>query len=365
MTTPTLAHMAGLALFLLAIGQLHATDLPRQPASAGTTPSPTMTAASVRAGPAHMPTDGTLASRAPHASAPAKAPAIPATPANHLVTDAMLGAVARDLHNELGTVRQSIDNLTKAANDKWLSALTGLVGVLAGAGVTGLFGVVLQRWRLRAEKDADDRKAARETRRAERDFGLGAMADVQTFRTRQLNEFYGPFRVLLSQIRVLRDEFDKRLLASWKEEDGALLGHRGYGRRRHLAVERPGIEVRGFRLIDEMTFVRKNYPELMSTVGEIVSTGDLLAVHLHKNGGLLDPRSTWLGKQIAVYLAHQRVLKEIFERAQSDADAMWVANYSTVYPRELDRLIERDYKRLYRSQARWAAQAAKWAESVY
>lgn len=296
---------------------------------------------------------------------PAPEPLPPALPGDHPVTDATLNTVAHDLNGQLSTIRQSIDDLSKTTGDKWLSALMGFLGVLAGAGITGGFGVMLQRWRLNAEKDADDRKAKRERRQAERDFGLAALADLQAFRARQLNEFYGPFRVLLSQIRILRDEFDQRLVASLKPGSEIRLELQGIGRRRHLVIERPDTPTRGFRLIDEMAFIQKEYPDLMSTVGEIVSTGDLLANHLHKNGGLLDPRSIWLGKHIAVYLAHQRVLKEIFERVKKDQDARWVANYSTVYPRTLDLLIERDYRRLYRSQSRWTAQAATWSEAGY
>ncbi|WP_329740737.1 hypothetical protein [Dyella sp. A6] len=277
----------------------------------------------------------------------------------------MLNAVAHDLNSQLDTIRHSIDSLSKPASDKWLSALIGLLGVLAGAGVTGGFGIILQRWRLRAEEEADDRRATRETRQAERDFGLAALADLQVFRTRQLNEFYGPFRVLLSQIRVLRDEFDQRLMASLRSGNEIRLELQGIGRRRHMVIEKPNSPPRGFRLIDEMAFVQKEFPDLMSTVGEIVSTGDLLADHLHKHGGLLDPRSTWLGKNIAIYLAHQRVLKEIFERVKKDQNISWVANYSTVYPRALDLLIERDYGRLYRSQSRWTTQAAAWSKAVY
>ncbi|SEO89691.1 hypothetical protein SAMN02800692_2604 [Luteibacter sp. UNC138MFCol5.1] len=290
--------------------------------------------------------------------------ATPALPGDRPVSDAMLNAVAHDLHKELEGISKSLDHLAGAGDDKWLAAKMGFLGVLAGAGVTGLFGIILQSWRLKAEKDADKRRAVREMRKAERDFGLEAMANLQAFRTRQLNEFYGPFRVLLSQIRVLRDEFDHRLLASWKADGGATLKFEGGGRERRLVIKRRDVPARGFRLIDEMAFVKNTYPDLMSTVGEMVSTGDLLADHLHKNGGLLDPRSTWLGAHIAVYLAHQRVLKEIFERAQCNADASWVANYSTVYPRLLDLLIERDYKRLYHSQTRWSAKAARWAEGA-
>ena len=276
----------------------------------------------------------------------------------------MLNAVVHDINGQLGSIRQNIEGLSKTASDKWLTGLMGLLGVLAGAGITGCFGVILQRWRLKAESDADDRRAKREVQRAERDFGLASLAELQAFRARQLNEFYGPFRVLLSQIRVLRDEFDQRLMASWKPGNDTRLSFKGAGRRRRLVIERPNEPARGFRLIDEMAFVHKEYPDLISTVGEIVSTGGLLVDHLHKNGGLLDPRSIWLGQHIAIYLAHQRVLKEIYERVKKDQSTSWIGNYSTIYPRALDLLIERDYGRLHRSQSRWIAQASTWSNAA-
>lgn len=285
-------------------------------------------------------------------------------PVEHVATDAMVDAAARGLHGELSEIRGRLDGLAKTTSDKWLSAIMGFIGVLAGAGVTGAFAIILQRGRIAAEDRVDERKARREQLQSERDFGLAALSDMQAFRSRQLNEFYGPFRVLLAQIRVLRDEFDQRLKASIKDGSDVCVRFEGAGRRRRLVVTRPGVQERGFRLIDEMRYVGREHPGLMSTVGELVSTGDLLATHLHQYGGLLDPRSTWLGRQIAVYLAHQRVLKEIFDRVSKDPDADNVANYSTVYPRSLDVLIERDYTRLNRSRAAWLVQAAEWSRRV-
>lgn len=285
-------------------------------------------------------------------------------PVDHAATDAMVEAVARGLHGELGEIRGRLDSLATTTSDKWLSAIIGFIGVLAGAGVTGAFAMILQRGRLAAEDRAEERKARREKIRSERDFGLGALSDMQAFRSRQLNEFYGPLRVLLAQIRVLRNEFDQRLKASIKEDSEVRVHFKGEGRRRHLMVSRSGAEEHGFRLIDEMGYVGREHPDLMSTVGELVSTGDLLAGHLHKHGGLLDPRSLWLSQQIAVYLAHQRVLKEIFDRVSKDASVDYIANYSTVYPRSLDILIERDYTRLNRSQAAWLVQATRWSRQI-
>jgi hypothetical protein len=309
-----------------------------------------------------------------HGSSPPAVPPTPSVPPHTTpatttpqplerpVTDAMLGAVARELHDELTDIHQSVDGLSKSISDRWMTALTGFLGVLAGAGVTGGIAIFLQRWRLAAEKTADDRKAKREKEQADRDFGLAALSDVQAFRTRQLNEFYGPFKVLLSQIRVLRDEFDHRLSVSLDPDSDVELRFDGSGRRKRLVITRPESAEKGFRLIDEMAFVQREYPDLMSTVGEMVSTGDLLAAHVHTHGGLLDPRSTWLGRNVAVYLAHQRVLKEIFERVKQDRNASYIANYSTVYPRALDLLIERDYTRLYKAQNRWMTRAEAWSQ---
>jgi len=277
--------------------------------------------------------------------------------------DAMLGAMTRDVGSRLDRIEAKVDLVSHSLSDRWFTAGLGFLGVLAGAAVSGGTAAYLQSKRLQSEQDAAERSSKRQEEHADRKFGLDALAVMHAFQARQLNDFYGPFRVFLAQVGALRRELDSRLLLQTQGSDISLTLS-GEGRRRRLMVVQSDNSKKGFRLIEQMPFIYQHYPHLMPNIGELVASSDLLVEHIHRNGGLLNPQSSWLGTQIATYLAHQRVMKEIYQQLIAGGLGPATANYSTVYPRLMDVLVERDYRSLRRSQQVWQRQARTWTNSA-
>lgn len=264
------------------------------------------------------------------------------------------------LNQKIDALTAKVDALPNSSSDKSLIAMVGFFSTLLGALVSALTSYVLQKQKMRQEERTTRHQAELDLRASRREKGYEALARIYEFRSRQINEFYGPLRVLLRQIKLLRVQLDSRLIA-----DGHLEGVRFQPAESRLGpfleIIREGQEPKPFRLIDEMPFLMANYAHLMPNIGEIVAIGDQISKHLHAHSGLLNPQSSWLTDRIAFYLAHQRVLKTIYDQLLSGLDGDVVKGYSAVFPRGIDLLVERDYRNLRHNLLGWHKQARKWA----
>lgn len=248
------------------------------------------------------------------------------------------------LSREIAAVRPS-------PADKWLPAIFGVAGTLLAAAIAAAAAIWLQKQKL-----AYDRKAA------ERATADKAMAEIMAFRGRQLNEFYAPLEALLRQSLVLRDEFYDRLLAKdapagiefqWREDPLASTG-------RSLWMTTGPDTCSPFRLIDQMGFLYTYYTQLMPNVGEVVRIGDLVVAHVHARIGLVRHDSSELNTKLGIYLAHQSVLKEVYENVVSSKGTVSPAGYTAAYPRGLDKLVQADCQVLRDELAEWEKTVSQW-----
>jgi hypothetical protein len=267
--------------------------------------------------------------------------------------------------------------------DKWLPAIFGAIGALFGALIAAgaaaklqagrlLHEGQIQRERLFYEERSQAEKLRHEELSAERAIGHHAMAEIMAFRSKQLNEFYGPLEALLKQGLVLRDEFYRRLESTqtekpnvtyrWQSDDEAATG-------KSLWIKRDGSDEVAFRMIDEMKLINDSYPQLLPNVAEIVRVGDLIVAHVHSRIGLVLPDSTdsgLLSDKLGIFLAHQSVLKEVFGHVDDPVDDPakdWSnLGYSASFPRGLDALVKKDSAKLRRELTNWEIKVRQWTD---
>lgn len=266
-------------------------------------------------------------------------------------TDALLNRVLAQQAEQAQQLREQIDMLRPKPWDKWLPAIFGLLGTIVGA----VSGYCLQKQRLRF-----DRRAARQAA------GIKEVSEIKQFRSRQINEFYAPLQALLKQGLVVRNEMYGRLLASnvpgvtftrITDEKAAV----GWS----LGIQRAGGEVKPFRLIDEMSVLQQSYPHLMGNVGESVRINDLIVKLVHEKVGLVLHENSELSQQLGILLAHQSVLKDVYRAVTTlGASSPPIPEYTTTFPRDLQRLVQEDCDKLRNELKQWQQQVTQWMDKM-
>lgn len=245
------------------------------------------------------------------------------------------------------------DRIAASAPSIWsilLPALIGVAGALLGAAAGGLAAYLTQRSRIAYDLKAAQRQVAHQ-----------AQADRMAFRARQLHEFYGPMRARLKQSLELRQELYAQLerhatddvAVFYKPDSEASIG-------KSLWLQVDGKEPRPFRLIEELPLLVSRFPELIPHVSEIVGISDHIAALIHEQIGLVRSSSDDLNDMLAKYLAHRSVMREAFERATTKSELPPLSGYAAVFPRGLDRIIERDFSWLRQELSGWEASVLAW-----
>lgn len=251
-------------------------------------------------------------------------------------------------------LQKQIEGLRPGWWDRWLTALTGLMGALMGTTVAAYSAYRLQRQRHQFEQ-----ASARQTA------GINELAQIKLFRSRQLNEFYGPLQALLQQGLVVRNELYARMRASPAPGvNFSDLPPRPGSQRQSLGIQHGSEDIRPFRLIDELPFIWQAYPQLMSNVGEMVRINGLIVALIHDRVGLVLHENEDLSQKLGVFLAHQSVLQDVYESVKGDSGGAAPAfGYSTTFPDGLQEAVDGDCVKLRDELREWEERVTRWSQS--
>lgn len=305
---------------------------------------------------------------APQAVPPAPAAEHGAAPAPTEIDSASAASIAQTVEqltqaqiqhsDQLDRIQQAlekqIEGLRPSRWDKWLSALAGLAGALLGATVAACSAYLLQKQRQQFEQTA-----ARQTA------GINELAQIKQFRSRQLNEFYGPLQALLQQGLVVRDELYRRMtVAPAAGVAFSNLPPRPGSQHQSLGIQHGTEPVVPFRLIDELPFIQQAYPQLMSNVGEMVRINSLVVALIHDKVGLVLHENSDLSQKLGVFLAHQSVLQEVHASVKGSGGSTVPAHgYSTTFPAGLQEAVDADCTKLRNELRQWEEQVTQWSQS--
>lgn len=256
---------------------------------------------------------------------------------------------AKEAARQNQALREKIKAITPSITDKIVT-----VGIALGSALVGaLSAYLLQRQRLRHDEKTAQRAA-----------GIKELSEIKQFRGRQLNEFYAPLEALLKQGLVVRDEFYAYLLATtlptirFKRVPDEIATN-GWS----LSVSQGQAEARPFRLLVDLPMIQESFPDVMSTVGELVRINGQIVKLIHKKVGFVLHENTELSRQLGTFLAHQSVLDEMY-KAVKDGRAVSVPTYSTTFPRSLQRLVIDDCNLLRTELSEWERNVARWVKEM-
>jgi hypothetical protein len=255
-------------------------------------------------------------------------------------------AQAKEQARASQALQDKVDALRPNFADKAVTGLIALFSALIGA----LSAFALQRQRLKYEE-----------RSARRSVGIKELSEIKQFRSRQLNEFYAPLETSLKQGLVVRNELYARLLATndsslkfGKVKDGrAAVGW-------SLTVARPQKKPEPFRLLLDLNDIAQKFPDVMSTVGELMRINAQVVKLIHRKVGLVKHANTQLNELLGTYLAHQSVLNDVY-KAIIDGKPMAALTYTTTFPRGLQQLVTEDCNELRNELKQWEDQVSQWS----
>lgn len=188
-----------------------------------------------------------------------------------------------------------------------------------------------------------------------------------SYRAKQLNELYVPLQALLHQSKVVRDELYKVLVAEGVGVHRFVLEKDSdFPEKESLFVVSDGGN-RPFRLIDYLYVIAKEAPLLVPRVEVIVSINQAVVRLLQDKVGFIRPSSVELSEAVGTFLAHQRILEDVYAAAKKLGDSdestknpSTLPMYSTAFPRKFLGLVSDDVVVLRRELADWESDVTKW-----
>lgn len=216
-------------------------------------------------------------------------------------------------------------------------------------------------WIIHARRIKHERRAERSSA------GLKGRAELMTYRARQLNELYVPLQALLLQSKVVRDELYEVLIVEGAGVHRFVLDQdMELPDKRSLFVVSDGTK-KPFRLIDYLYVIARAKPSLLPRVEVIVSINQAVVRLLQDKVGFIRPASVELSRAVGTFLAHQRILEDVFAAAKKLGDlggqtetSSALPIYNTAFPRELPDLVSADVDALRRELADWEKDVTEW-----
>ena len=130
-----------------------------------------------------------------------------------------------------------------------------------------------------------------------------------------------------------------------------------------LSVTRGGVEARPFRLLVDLPMIQESFPDVMSTVGEMVRINGQIVKLIHKKVGFVLHENTELSRQLGTFLAHHSVLDEMY-KAVTAGGVVAVPSYSTTFPRGLQQLVIDDCNMLRAELSEWERDVSRWVKEM-
>ncbi|WP_170801257.1 hypothetical protein [Stutzerimonas stutzeri] len=248
----------------------------------------------------------------------------------------------KELTKSLNEIKQTID----AAERSWLTKLTpaffGFFGVLSG----GIISIILHHQRMSHELRERQAKSSFEIRQ-----------QLYTYRNKQLNEFYGPLLVLLTQSKELSMQLHSQL-HKLDSSRYRVVEETTPEAKSSLYIYDNEIQLGPFRLIEELPYIGVTHSEALPQVKEIIRTGQRMAKLIEEKSGLADPNNVALGSCLGRYLAHLTALKDAYKQAnRSNSTPERIHN--AVFPREIQSLTRSDYDILRERIREWEQEPAR------
>ncbi|MFG8563380.1 hypothetical protein ACEPT0_17240 [Pseudomonas paraeruginosa] len=231
-----------------------------------------------------------------------------------------------------------MDSLKTSWFEKSTPALFGFLGIIIG----GILNLFLHKSQLNHNLQERQEKSSFEVQQK-----------VFEYRNRQINEFYAPLLVLLTQSKELSEQLREHLIKSnanryqiHPEDD--------------LDKEKKSLHIinslgqrRIFRLIEELPYIGETHPTLLPLVNLIIETGERMAKLIEEKSGLADPRNIQLNSCLGKYLAHLSALKDAYDQAKGDHGSSNVRVHSAAFPRDIQELTKNDYNRICTEISDW------------
>lgn len=240
------------------------------------------------------------------------------------------------LENNRSTL-EKLEALKQSSFEKFIPALFGLLGILAG----GLINFFLHKNQLIHSKAERDEKFSFEVRQK-----------IFEYRSKQINEFYGPLLVLLAQSKELSTQLHDQLSVFAPTRYQYRTNILEQLPKKTLYVNNPPRPV-PFRLIEELPNLGVLAGASLPQVAVIIEVGNLLSELINKTSGLANPKNLKLSSCLGTYLAHLSALKDAYAQAKSPERYSFVRRYTAVFPREIYTLAKADYDAINEEIAAW------------
>ncbi|MCO7543260.1 hypothetical protein [Stutzerimonas nitrititolerans] len=260
----------------------------------------------------------------------------------HSLTDSKQTSI-NDISASIEELKRTIEHYENAWISKLTPALFGLLGVLSG----GLISVLLHRQRI-----------SHELRERNAKYSFEIQQQLYTYRNKQLNEFYGPLLVLLTQSKELSMQLHRQLEKWDNVRYRYEVDKTSPEAKSSLFVYHSETEQDAFRLIEELPHIGVSHKEALPQVKEIIRTGIRMAKLIEEKSGLVDPKNIELSGCLGRYLAHLTALKDAYKQAKS-SNSEPQRLHNAVFPREIQNLTRLDYDSLRKKIEAWEQEPSR------
>lgn len=292
----------------------------------------------------------TLQTGTPHAKAKADAPR--AKPENLKSTKEKETTPPSPQSDDIRSISASINEISKKIDDlpknSWLEkstpAIFGFLGIIIG----GILNFFLQKNQLNHNIKERKEKSYFETKQK-----------IFEYKNRQINEFYAPLLVLLTQSKELSSQLYSQLIKTAPNRYQFQPEHNEAIDEKALHIVEPNQEAHTFRLIEELPYLGENHENLLPIVGIIIETGNRMARLIEEKSGLAIPYNIELNGCLGRYLAHLSALKDAYSQAKEKRKSSNIRTHSASFPREIQSLTRHDYDLICREINSWEVEATK------
>lgn len=264
-----------------------------------------------------------------------------------------------ELIDRLGKVETTLKEMKP---DRFQTTIIPLLSVVLGGLIVGVGNYWVQKRRLSHETEAQKTRIAAERDLAREKAVLEAARALRDWRTKQLEQLYGPLRALLGHSKGV---YDQMCLQLQKRE--------GTSKYRHITDEKStsgqSFQIYdsgswgSFRLLDRLPSVYKQELGVVQLIDEILSIGAQIVDTIRKNAGLALPEQEELSKTFSEYLAHYAVMKELYESAKQGRPTQeYTVGY---YPRQMNKLVDKGFEIVIHDISKWDTEISGRAAQVF
>ena len=240
-----------------------------------------------------------------------------------------------ELHKELVEIHDQLQKLKP-----WYTALFPGLFALLGIVIGGIISLLIQR----GQRLHDTTERLKKS-------GFEAKLKLIEYRSKQVNEFYGPMLVLLKQSKELSMQLHNQLANDaperykFESDSTKKMGT-------SLFIYETGQPKKAFRLISELPYLGTRHKAALPRVKVIIDTGERLAKLIEEKSGLVKPSSQDLIGCLGTYLAHLTALRDAYSLTQRTKGTA-LRTHDAVFPREIEGLTRSDYDDFIKQIEEW------------